>query len=53
MSRLAVSLVLLAAGLSAQNAAAAEFTQAEAGGQPVTTVHLVLPAVSSRFFIQE
>jgi hypothetical protein len=32
---------------------AAEFTQAEAGGQPVTTVHLVLPSVSSRFFIQE
>jgi hypothetical protein len=32
---------------------AAELTQAEASGQPVTTVHLVLPAVSSRFFIQE
>jgi hypothetical protein len=32
---------------------AAEVTQAEAAGQPVTTVRLVLPPVSSRFFIQE
>ena len=32
---------------------AAELTPAEANGQPVTTVRLVLPAVSSLFFIQE
>jgi len=32
---------------------AAEFTQGEAGGQGVTTVRLVLPPVTSRFFIQE
>lgn len=32
---------------------AAEFTASEANGQPVTTVHLVLPAVSSRFYIQQ
>ena len=31
----------------------AEVTQAEANGQPVTTVRLVLPSVSSLFFIQE
>ena len=30
----------------------AEFTPSEANGQPVTTVHLVLPAVSSRFYLQ-
>jgi hypothetical protein len=32
---------------------AAELIAAEANGQPVTTVRLVLPAVSSLFFIQE
>ena len=32
---------------------AAELTESEANGQPVTTVRLVLPAVSSLFFIQE
>jgi hypothetical protein len=32
---------------------AAEFTQGEANGQPVTTVRLVLPSVSSQFLIQE
>jgi hypothetical protein len=31
----------------------AEFSQGEAGGHPVTTVRLVLPSVSSLFFIQE
>ena len=31
----------------------AEFTPGEANGQPVTTVRLVLPSVSSLFFIQE
>ena len=31
----------------------AEFNPSETNGQPVTTVRLVLPAVSSRFFIQE
>jgi hypothetical protein len=31
----------------------AEFTPSEANGQPVTTVHLVLPSVSSRFYIQQ
>jgi hypothetical protein len=31
----------------------AEFTAAEANGQSVTPVRLVLPAVSSLFFIQE
>jgi hypothetical protein len=31
----------------------AEFTAGNAGGEPVTTVHLVLPSVSSLFFIQE
>ena len=32
---------------------AAEVAQSEANGQPVTTVRLVLPSVSSLFFIQE
>ena len=27
--------------------------QLENGGQPVTTVHLVLPAVTSLFYVQE
>jgi hypothetical protein len=31
----------------------AELTVAEANGQPVTTVRLVLPPVSSLFFVQE
>lgn len=31
----------------------AEFTAGQANGKDVTTVHLVLPSVSSRFFIQE
>jgi hypothetical protein len=31
----------------------AELTAGEANGQPVTTVHLVLPAVSSLFYVQE
>jgi hypothetical protein len=31
----------------------AETTKSEAGGQPVTTVHLVLPPVRSTFFVQE
>jgi hypothetical protein len=31
----------------------AEFSQREAGGQPVTTVRLVLPSVSSLFFVQD
>ena len=31
----------------------AEFSIGEANGQPVTTVHLVLPTVSSLFYIQE
>jgi alpha-L-rhamnosidase len=31
----------------------AEFTSGEAGGQPVTTIHLVLPAVSSLFYVGE
>ncbi len=31
----------------------AEFTQGEAGGQPATTVRLVLPPVSSLFYVQE
>jgi hypothetical protein len=31
----------------------AEFTPSEANGQSVTTVHLVLPAVSSRFYVQQ
>ena len=32
---------------------AAEYTAAESNGQPITTVRLVLPAVSSLFFIQD
>jgi hypothetical protein len=32
---------------------AAEFTHAEQSGEPVTTLRLVLPSVSSLFFIQE
>lgn len=32
---------------------AAEFTASQVNGQPVTAVHLVLPAVSSRFYIQQ
>jgi len=31
----------------------AELTAAEANGQPVTTVHLVLPPVSSLFYVGE
>ena len=31
----------------------AEFAQGNANGQPVTTVHLVLPSVSSLFYVQE
>jgi hypothetical protein len=31
----------------------AELTAGDANGQPVTTVHLVLPAVSSLFYVQE
>jgi len=31
----------------------AELTAGEANGQPVTTVHLVLPAVSTLFYVQE
>jgi hypothetical protein len=30
----------------------ADFSQSESNGQPITTVHLVLPSVSSLFFIQ-
>jgi hypothetical protein len=32
---------------------AAELTTSEVSSQPVTTIHLVLPSVSSLFFIQE
>jgi hypothetical protein len=32
---------------------AAEITAGDSNGQPVTTVHLVLPSVGSRFFISE
>ena len=31
----------------------AETAESESGGQPVTTVHLVLPPVKSAFFVQE
>jgi len=31
----------------------AEVTAGEASGQPVTTVHLALPAVSALFYVQE
>jgi hypothetical protein len=31
----------------------ADATQAEAGGQPVTTVHLVLAPVTAVFYVQE
>jgi len=31
----------------------AEFTSGEAAGQPVTTIHLTLPAVSSLFYVAE
>jgi hypothetical protein len=32
---------------------AAELTAGEANGQPVTTVHLVLPPVSALFYVEE
>ena len=31
----------------------AETSKSESGGQPVTTLHLVLPPVRSAFFVQE